>query len=83
MSTHVPGFQSFFSFIVSFYNSKISHQQHIYIYEIDLIATWRSLHEGSSLRIVKFPKLTVINLTNLGPLDAGSTVRNIVKVTYR
>ena len=28
MNTHVPGFQSFFSFFASFFNGKISQQQH-------------------------------------------------------
>ena len=28
MSTHMPGFQSFFSFFASFYIAKISHQRH-------------------------------------------------------
>ena len=28
MSTHLPGFQSFFSLFASFYLNRISHQQH-------------------------------------------------------
>ena len=30
--------------------------------------------------LVKFTKLTLLNLTELGPFEAGSIVRNTVKV---
>ena len=35
------------------------------------------------MSLVKFMKLTVLNLTNFGPWEAGSIVKNVAKVLDR
>ena len=51
------------------------------IYKIDLIATGMSSHERSLLFISAISDAqSVLNLTKSGPWEAGSIIKNVVKV---